>query len=106
MEKEHYIIEDGKLVKATWWKLINFRCKNWIKKWKLVDKYSNKIIPYSEISRYFSLSPIEKETADKLYKEKGTLEYHFYPCGGIAWGIKVKVVKTGEIIDITSYEDW
>lgn len=57
------------------------------------------------MKRYFSLSPKEYEDAEKIYKEKGTIEYIFYPCG-IAWGVKVKVVKTGEEINITDVETW
>ena len=58
------------------------------------------------MKRYFSLSPQEYEDAEKIYKEKGTLEYIFYPCAGLAWGVKVKVIKTGEIINITDVSCW
>ena len=42
----------------------------------------------------------------KIYKEKGTIAYIFYPCGGIAWGVKVRVLNTGEEIDITDVSCW
>ena len=106
MNKETYIVEDGKWVKATKWKLIKRRLKVESKRWKLVDVHSNKIIPFDDMKRYFSLSPKEYEDAQKIYKEKGTISYEFYPCGGIAWGVKVKVLKTGEEINITDIESW
>ena len=106
MKKESYIVENGKWVKATKWKLFKKRLRDESKRQKLVDTYSNRIIPIDDIKRHFILSPIEQEEAEKLYKEKGTLEYTFYPCGGIGWGIKVKVVKTGEEFDITDVTCW
>ena len=105
-EKEYYIIQDGKWTKANKWMLFKFRLKNEIKRWKLVDKYSNRIIPIDDMKRHFTLSPIEYEQAEKIYKEKGSIEYIFYPCGGIGWGVKVKVIKTGEEIDITDITCW
>ena len=77
-----------------------------MKRWKLVDKYSNKIVPNSELKRHFTLSPIEYEQAEKIYKEKGNIAYIFYPCGGIAWGVKVRVLDTNEEIDITDVTCW
>ena len=105
-EKISYLVKDGKWVKASKWMLFKHRLKNQFKRWKVVDKYSNKIISMEDMKRYFTLSPIEYEQAEKIYKEKGTIEYIFYPCGGIGWGVKVKVLKTGEIIDITDVSCW
>jgi len=106
MKKEKYIIENGQWIKATKLKLFKHNIKKNLKRWKLVDKYSNKIIPSSELGRYFSLSPIEYEQAQKLFKEKGTLSYEFYPCG-IGWGIRVHCLdKNNEIIDITDVTCW
>lgn len=105
-QKNSYLIENGRFVKATKWKLFKWEIKRQLKRWKLVDKYSNKIVPNSELKRYFTLTPKEFEEAQKLYKEKGTLSYEFYPCGGIAWGVKVKILKTGEVIDISDYDSW
>lgn len=107
MEKEIWINHKGKWIKnPSKWILLKRAIKDYLRRWKIVDKWKYRIIPHSEMGRYFSMSPKEKEEADKLYKEKGTLAYEFYPCGGIAWGVRVKVVKTGEIIDITNYDCW
>lgn len=106
MKKEEYLLEDGKWVKATKWKIFKQKIKFEIKRWKLVDKYSNRIVPIDDMKRYFSLSPIEYERAKKIYKEKGTIAYIFYPCGGIAWGVKVRVLNTNEEIDITDVSTW
>jgi hypothetical protein len=101
-----YLIEDGRFVKATKWKLFKREIRRQLKRWKLVDKYSNRIVPIDDMKRYFSLSPIEYERAEKIYKEKGTIAYIFYPCGGIAWGVKVRVLDTNEEIDITDVTCW
>ena len=107
MEKEIWIHYKDKWIKnPSKWIMFKRNLKLWCKKWKLIDKLENRIIPNSEMKRYFSLSPQEYEDAEKIYKEKGTLEYIFYPCAGLAWGVKVKVVKTGEIIDITDVSCW
>ena len=104
--KNSYLIEDGRFIKATKWKLFKREIGKQLKRWKLVDKYSNKIVPNSELKRYFSLSPQEYKDAEKIYKEKGTIAYIFYPCGGIAWGVKVRVLDTNEEIDITDVTCW
>lgn len=101
-----YIVEDGRFVKANKWKLFKHNLKRQLKRWKLVDKCSNRVIPIDDMKRHFTLSPIEYEEAQKIYKEKGTIEYVFYPCGGISWGVKVRVLKTGEEIDITDVTCW
>ena len=107
MEKEIWIHYKDKWIKnPSKWIIFKRNLKLWCKKWKLIDKSENRIIPNSEMKRYFSLSPQEYEDAEKIYKEKGTLEYIFYPCAGLAWGVKVKVIKTGEIIDITDVSCW
>ena len=106
MKEEKYLLEDGKWIKATKWKIFKQKIKSEIKRWKLVDKYSNRIVPIDDMKRYFSLSPIEYDRAKKIYKEKGTIAYIFYPCGGIAWGVKVRVLDTSEEIDITDVTCW
>lgn len=107
MEKEIWIHYKDKWIKnPSKWIMFKRNLKLWCKKWKLIDKSENRIIPNSEMKRYFSLSPQEYEDSEKIYKEKGTLEYIFYPCAGLAWGVKVKVIKTGEIIDITDVSCW
>lgn len=101
--KNEYLFEDEKVTK---WKLFKREIRRQLKRWKLVDKYSNKIIPNSELGRYFILTPKEFKEAQKLYKEKGTLSYEFYPCAGIAFGVRVKVLETDEVIDISDYGSW
>lgn len=105
-EKETYLIKDGRWVKANKWIILKHNLKLQIKKWKLVNSYANRIIPLDEMKRYFTLSPIEYEKAKEIYEKKGTIEYTFYPCGGIGWGVKIKVLKTGEEIDITDISCW
>ncbi len=106
MKKESYLTKDGRWVKATKWMLFKHRLRNEFKRWKLVDKSSNRIIPIDDMKRYFTLSPIEYERAKKIYNEKGNIAYIFYPCGGIAWGVKVRVSDTNEEIDITDVTCW
>ena len=107
MEKEIWIHYKDKWIKnPSKWIMFKRNLKLWCKKWKLIDKSENRIIPNSEMKRYFSLSPQEYEDAEKIYKEKGTIAYIFYPCGGIAWGIKVRVLDTDEEIDITDTSNW
>lgn len=77
-----------------------------LKWYTLVNIHKYKIIPYSKMNRVFMLSDKEFIEAQKIYKEKGNIEYHFCPCGGIGIEVKVKVVKTGEIIDITDTTCW
>lgn len=105
-EKESYLIQDGRWVKATKWMLFKHQLKLQLKKWKIVNSYENRIIPIDDMKRHFTLSPVEYEQAEKIYKEKGTIAYIFYPCAGIAWGVKVKVLDTGEEIDITDVSCW
>lgn len=106
MEKEKWLAEDGKCVKATKWKLFKNNIKWWFLKWKLVDTFKYRLIPQSEMKKWFGLSDKEYEESKKLYKEKGTISYEFYPCAGIGWGVRVHVLKTKEIIDITDVSTW
>lgn len=73
-------------------------------RWKLINTSKYLIIPKDKY--YFILSDKEQQKAKEIYKNKGTIEYTFYPCGGIGWGCKVKVWKTNEYIDITDMSDW
>ena len=107
MTKEIWINYKGKWVKnPSKWILFKRAFKDYLRRWKIVDTWKYRIIPHSEMDRHFILSSIEKNEADEIYKEKGTLEYHFFPCSGIGWGVRVKVVKTDEIIDITDITNW
>lgn len=80
--------------------------KRLITRYKILDTWKYRYYPNSEANLYFKLSPLEKEKANRIYKEKGIIEYTFYPCGGIGWGVKVKVWKTNEYIDITDVNCW
>lgn len=82
------------------------KIKHWLTKWKFVntDKYSIEEYPYP-FTR-FELTKQQMRNVDRIYKEKGTLEYTFYPCGGIGWGFKVKIWKTNEEIDLTDVSNW
>ena len=53
----------------------------------------------------FILSQKQKEEADKIYKEKGNIQYIFTSTG-IGYNVKVKVTETGEEFDITDYDTW
>lgn len=106
MEKEVYLIKNGRWVKANKWMFFKHCLKMKLKKWKIVNSYSNKIIPLDDMKRYFMLTPLEYNKSQQIYKDKGTIEYTFYPCGGIAWGVKVRILKTNEEIDITDVDSW
>ena len=105
MNKENYIVKNGRWKRATKWELFKHRLKYQLKRWKIVDKYSYKIIPIEDLKRYFILTKEEYKDAQIIYKEKGTISYEFYPTG-IGWGVKIHVEKTGEVIDITDVSTW
>ena len=106
MNKETCIFKNNKWVKATKWDLFWRPIKHKFTKWKLVDTSKYWIIPEDDRKLHFILSEKEYEEAKKLYKEKGTISYEFYPCAGIAWGVRVRVLKTGEVIDISDVDSW
>ena len=86
-----------KKIKCIFQKLLRF---------KIVDTWKYKVTPRFDLKYYFKLSLKEYEAAEKIYKEKGNISYEFYPGGGIGWGIKIHVLNTGEVIDITDYSCW
>lgn len=106
--KEVWIYNNKKnqYVKATKWDLFWNKLKWKFLKWKLVDTSKYCLIPWEDGKRQFTLSKKEYEDSQKLYKEKGTISYEFYPCAGIGWGVKIHVLKTGEIIDISDVDSW
>ena len=106
MEKETFINKNGKWVKVSKWDLFWRRIEHQFTKWKIINTDDYWIVPNQDRGHHFVLSDKEHEDAEKLYKEKGTLSYEFFPCGGIGWGVRVKVVDTGEIIDITDVSSW
>lgn len=95
------IYKNGKFVKATKLDIILNSIKYWFTKWKLIN--SSKYFIISNKSSIFILSPKQQEESEKIYKEKGTISYEFYPTGGIGWGLRIHCLKNDEIIDITDY---
>ena len=108
MEKEVWIYSKKKeeYVKATRWMLFKRTIEDYLKRFKIVDTWRYKLIPHDDSKYYFKLSKKEYESAKKVYKDKGTISYEFYPCAGIGWGVKVRVLDTGEEIDITDTNNW
>lgn len=102
-----YMLIDGKLVKATKLMLLKNKIHGLITRFKVfIDGQKYIVIPREDIKYYFRLSPKEYKDAQKIYNEKGTISYTFYPAGGIGWGVKLEVLKTGEIIDISDICSW
>lgn len=60
---------------------------------------------YDRDTRIFALSSMEKESADRIYKKYGTIQYTFTPTG-IGDVVEVTVLGTGKIINITDYLTW
>ena len=106
MNKETWIYKNKKYVKATKWNLFWRNLKHRFTKWKLIDTSKYDLIPWEDKKRYFILSPKEYTNAEEIYNNKGTISYEFYPCAGIGWGVKVHVLKTKEIIDISDINTW
>ena len=106
MNKETRIFKNNKWVKATKWDLFCRRIKSKFTKWKLVDTSKYCLIPWDTRKKQFTLSDKEYEEAEKLYKEKGTISYEFYPCAGIGWGVRIHILNTDKMIDITDYDNW
>lgn len=108
MNKETWIYSKHKnsYIKATKWNLFWHKIKWKFIKWKLVDTSKYCLIPWEDRKKQFTLSNKEYEVSQKIYKEKGTISYEFYPCGGIGWGVKVKVLDTNEVINITDVSSW
>lgn len=69
--------------------------------WVNRDKYH--IIPRER--QVFQLSEKQKEQANKIYWEKGNIDYIFRPTE-IGWVVKIRVQLTNEEIDITDYDTW
>jgi len=107
MKKEFWISYNGNWIKnPSKWILFKRRIKYLLKRWKIVDTKKYWIVPEFERKNHFILSDKEYIEAQNIYKEKGTIAYIFYPCGGIAWGVKVRVLDTSEEIDITDINNW
>lgn len=80
------------------------KIKHFFVKWKFVNKDKYKIIPGSQ--QIFTLTPSQKRACENICKRCGNIEYTFYPCEGIGYGVKIKIWKTGEYIDITDTSNW
>ena len=107
MEKEIWIKHNNKWIKnPSKWILFKRWVEFTLKRWKIVDTSKYWIIPEDERKLHFILSEKEYEEAEKIYKEKGTISYEFYPCVGLGWGIRLHVLKNNEVIDVTSYDNW
>lgn len=103
---EYYSKRKHRFVKATWFGLLIRKIKHLFTKWKIINTDYYWIVPNSDRGRHFILTDKEYKKAKKLYKDKGTISYEFYPCAGIGWGIKIHILKTNEIFDITDIEAW
>lgn len=107
MNKEIWIYNKNKntFIKATKWNLFWKNLKFKFIKWKLIDTSKYCSIPWEDIKKQFVLSDKEYKDSKKIYEEKGTISYEFIP-SGIGCEIKVHVLKTGEIINITDFNNW
>lgn len=83
--------------------MLKTKVRHFFTKWAIVNTDNNSVIPFGKL--YFLLSDSEKEAAEKIYKKHGTIEYVFYPLGGLGWGTKVRVLKSGEEFDITDLDN-
>lgn len=103
-QKEAWIFNKGQLVKVTKWKLFTIKIKRFFSRYKIYDTRKYILRSYDDLKYYFRLSKEEYIEAQKIYKEKGTISYEFYPCGGVGWGVKVHTKD--EVIDITDYNNF
>lgn len=106
MKTSSWIYYNGNYVEAKGLIYLKWKLKNWFRKYKLINTYKYRLIPLDDMKKIFKLSDKEYEDAEKLYKEKGTISYEFYPCAGIGWGVRIHVLKTDEIIDISDVSTW
>jgi len=92
-------------IKLNKWTSFKQKIKKLITRYKIADTWKYKLVPYEDSKYYFKMSPKEYEDAKRIYKEKGTISYEFYPCGGVGWGLRLHA-KCGEVIDVTDYNSW
>lgn len=107
MNKEIWIYNKNKntFIKATKWNLFWKNLKFKFSKWKLIDTSKYCLIPWEDMKKQFVLSDKEYKDSKKIYEEKGAISYEFIP-SEIGCEIKVHVLKTGEIINITDFNNW
>lgn len=82
------------------------RIKYFFTKWKFINTSKYFIIPISELNRHFFLTEKEYEDSRRIKKENGEIVIEFGPGGGIGTSVYVRVIKTGERINITDYTSW
>lgn len=87
------------------WDLFKRKIKNYFTKWKLVNTNKYSIEPYPYPYTRFILTPQQMRDVERIYKEKGSMDYIFYYTG-IGIGFKVKIWKTNEEIDLTDVSTW
>ena len=101
-----HIDKSGKIKQVSKLKHIYYKVIDKFKKWKFINSRKYLIIPNNKAGVVFRLSDKEHESAEEIYKTKGTISFEFYPCGGIGWGVKLHVLDTEEVIDITDIDSW
>lgn len=82
------------------------KIKYFFNKWKLINTSKYLILPISELNKHFFLTDKEYKDSELIRKEKGDIAIEFGPGGGIGISVYVVVIKTGERINITDYNNW
>lgn len=82
------------------------KIKNFFTRWKLIDTKKYRYESWEEVKKHIRFQLSEEETikAREIRNKNGTVRYIFTPTG-IGDIVEVEVLKTGEKINITSY-DW
>lgn len=106
MKEIQTLNKKGQLITLNRFDLFIRKMKHFFEKWKVINTDHYWIVPNSKRGHHFVLTDKEYEDSEKIYKEKGTISYEFYPCAGIAFGVKIHVIKTDEIIDISDISNW
>lgn len=88
------------------WERLKSKLRKWWKRYQVIDTRKYAIYLKTDGDRAFWLSKSEYEQAKYLERAKGNLEYCFSNTTGIGITLRVKVIETGEIIDITDYSTW
>ena len=101
-----YRFKNGKLIKLSKFQIILYRVSRIFHKYKIINTQKYDTIPHSDWKYIFKLSEKEYKDSKMIYLSKGTISYEFYPCEGIGWEVRVKVLGTNEIIDVTDVTNW
>lgn len=106
--KETWIFSKRKnrFIKPNSFEFLLFKIRTFVHKYKIVNTSKYCLVPWNDKKKQFILSDKEYKEAKELYKNKGTISYEFYPCAGLGWGVRIHVLKTKEIIDITDTSNW